>query len=191
MTYCKNMFCNVCKHHAADHILSNPPNLYSFMTFFDWLINFHNNASIHSGKKMESHELIKDIYFYKKFSKDLTFNKCSNGVFHFLFLVCTKIENKEEIFYLYILTHIFFENFIYDDKGHDKDSFNKFITTYNFEEFLKTENLDFIYMRTSFFCWLYMLYKTINESKGIEVYDFDTVSKSYFEMKTCDLNCDK
>lgn len=61
----ENFFCEICKGHFNQFILSNPPSavLSKENGLFDWTVDAHNAVNVRNNKRVFSKEEVYDLYF--------------------------------------------------------------------------------------------------------------------------------
>lgn len=187
MIYCQNIYCLICRYHAADFIYANPKNLESPFEYFIWLYNFHKAANNNAKKSSPSFKRIKNIYIDEEGDSELNFHDCQNGIWHFLFIVATKCTDKGQIVALYYLIIEFMSNIFMEQRI----MFGEFADKHKFTDALAAKEISEIDLCRSLFDWIYALYADINSKSGEKVYDIETIRSTYYSLEYCTDNCDK
>jgi hypothetical protein len=187
MIYCQNIYCLICRHHAADFMLENPKDLSSAINYFKWLYKFHKAANINSGKTSPSYSYVERIYLGEEGDTMLNYHDCQVGIWHFFFIVSTKCTNRGQIvaFYYIIL------EFMCNTFPEQSDMFKEFSEENKFTDALSMDNIDDVDLCMIFFEWLYALYSFINTRSNEKVYDIETIKNTYYNLEYCTESCDK
>lgn len=200
MRYCKEIYCLVCRNHAARYISNNKivqrlrdiQNLEDpdkdnklIFEYFNWLYNFRNSANSYANK---AHPEFEDVlrFFNGEESgishEDFCYAKIKDGIWHCIFLLATKSSQTDEIKATYFLIVNYFKYLPLKQK----QIFDEAKLKYNFMQVLEDDNSDeanCIY----FFEWIYIMYKLLNEE--YETYEKELLEDVYYNMTFCSTSC--
>lgn len=186
MLYCQNIYCLICRYHAANFIKSNPKDLSSPLAYFWWICKFHRAANINAGKTSPDDKIINDIYLKGNGSSELNYHTCQIGIWHFFFIVATKCVNRGQIIAFYYLIIEFMANSFEEQK----QLFIEFASEHKFSEALSTDDMTEIDLCISFFEWIYAMYAFINERSNEKVYSLELIKYTYYNLEYCTDKCD-
>lgn len=198
MYYCKDIYCMICRGHAAEFISKNQiiDAVYNcenddemIFIYFEWFYRFRNAANSHLGKiGPPFREAIN--FFSGEHSQidktDFEYPKIQNGIWHVLFMIATKCHQLEHvrIIYFFIKTYM---NFLPLEQ---KNFYEQFKFENNFELALhSSDSVESICV--AFFDWIYELYRFINLKSDIRVFSKKVLKEAYYNISFCDHECDK
>lgn len=197
VTYCRVMYCLICRHHAADVMIKNPgsiivtsPDPAKYHQYFEWLYNFHVKANQNAEKGSPDFQNVYGYYVEGKNTlnpSDLEYDRVQNGYWHYFFLLTTKSSRRGHATAIYYLILEIFD----DAEEPVHEVFREFIMKHRFTTALKDSDISETELCSVLFDWIYALYKEMNEFTGNRVFSRDTVRETYYTLEYCMEDCDK
>lgn len=198
IVYCRFIYCGFCRNHAAEQIqrtsisseIQNPNRNTPFL-LFRWFYNFHKAANAHAKKKSPTEKDVVNYFMYDIKDgpikdSDFSYKKIQCGMWHYFFLLASKCHSHEQISCIYFIMLEFMPHL----QTQQRNIFISFCSKHRFTEALNDFDLPNEQLCISFFDWIYAMYAEMQTDAGIKVYDIDLVKDVYFNLESCNKDCE-